>query len=118
VNDLKRPSRARSIRAIRTPGLDLAIADLMAVLPGVASAARHCVGAIRCGNHVDSLDKAFDAAAQADDADRIFVGARTHVANTVGGLSDYHASAPVEIIGQRRCTTSPAGPLAQPWSRS
>ena len=81
-------------------------------LPAAASAADYCVApAAGCDTDVTYLEQALDQADDANDADRIILGAGTYTAPTVNGF-DYLSTAPVEIVGQgagQTTLTSPPG---------
>ena len=88
-------SRARLVRCL----LAAAAAALLAgALPAVAGATDYCVNTNCGGQSVQSFEDAIDLADNADDADRIFLGAGTHTATN--GFYYFGPNSPVEIIGQ------------------
>jgi hypothetical protein len=71
---------------------------LGAAVPSVAGATDYCVDTSCGGTGAASLDQALDFADDADDADRIFLGAKIYTPQ--GTSFKYLAPGPVEIIGQ------------------
>jgi hypothetical protein len=91
-----------------------AAACLAGVLPAVASATDYCVvpNAGCGGTNVENFKVALDKADDANDPDRIFLGATTYVAPTASGFDYSQSGAPVEIIGKgagQTVLTSPSG---------
>jgi hypothetical protein len=84
-------------------------------LPAAASAADYCVYPNEScdGPHnVQKFEEALDRADDADDADRIILGADTYTAPTVNGFDYLSGIGPVEILGQgagQTTLTSPSG---------
>src|SRR2546423_13339238 len=79
-----------------------------------AFATDYCVNTACGGTNVPHLEDALKASAAFDDADRIFLGADTYVAQDPYGFQYNNSSGPVEIIGVGRglnqtVLTSPAG---------
>ena|SRR5215212_5231376 len=83
-------------------------------LPAVAGATDYCVyPSMSCGlNNEKTFEAAIDAAAQAPDADRIFLGADTYTAQLATGFEYAYHTGPVEIIGQGRGQTILTSPSA------
>jgi hypothetical protein len=76
-----------------------AVAMVMsAALPAVAGATDYCVDTSCGGTQAASLDEALDLADDADDADRVFLGAKIYTPQ--GSSFKYFATGRVEIIGQ------------------
>ena len=71
---------------------------LGAAVPSVAGATDYCLDTSCEGTEAASLDQALDLADDADDADRIFLGAKIYTPQ--GTSFKYLAPGPVEIIGQ------------------
>ena len=92
----------------------VAAACLAGVLPEVATATDYCVVPnTGCGGtNVENFKVALDKADDANDPDRIFLGATTYVAPTIAGFDYSQSGAPVEIIGKgagQTVLTSPSG---------
>jgi hypothetical protein len=88
-------SRARVVRCLTTA---TTAALLAGALPAVAGATDYCVNTSCGGQSVQSFENAIDLADNADDADRIFLGAGTYS----GKFAFYYfgPNSRVEIIGQ------------------
>ena len=102
---------------MRAPVLGLATAIVVAACPAVANATDYCVPPNdNCaGTPVPSFDKALELAAQGTNADRIFLGDTTYVAQTGTGFTYNVPGSPLEIIGKGRgktALTSPPGASA------
>jgi len=102
---------------MRAPVLGLATAIVVAACPAVASATDYCVPPNdNCaGTPVPSFDKALELAAQGTNADRIFLGDTTYVAQTGTGFTYNVQGSPLEIIGKgsgKTALTSPPGASA------
>ena len=108
---------SRSKRGRRTRWLAGAMAAAFgaAALPAVAGAADYCVYPNQScdpAHNVQTLEAAIDEADNADDADRIILGAGTYTAQSAHGFDYINGNAPVEIVGQgigQTILTSPAG---------
>ena len=83
---------------IRLATVGAAAMILGAAVPSVAGATDYCVDTSCGGTQAASLDQALDHADDADDADRIFLGAKIYTPQ--GPSFKYLAPGPVEIIGQ------------------
>lgn len=83
---------------IRLATVGAAAMILGAAVPSVAGATDYCVDTSCGGTQAASLDQALDLADDADDADRIFLGAKIYTPQ--GTSYKYLAPGPVEIIGQ------------------
>jgi hypothetical protein len=83
---------------IRLAVVGAAAMILGAAAPSVAGATDYCVDTSCGGTQAASLDQALDHADDADDADRIFLGAKIYTPQ--GTSFKYLAPGPVEIIGQ------------------
>jgi hypothetical protein len=82
--------------------------------PGAAAATDYCVAPnTTCGGtNVATLEAALDAADNATNSDRVFLGSATYTASSASGYSYSATSAPVEIIGAgtgSTTLTAPAG---------
>lgn len=79
----------------------IAAAAALLVLPASALAEDYCVAPnTSCGGtNVGTLEAAFLLAGADTDRDRVFLGAATYEAPTVGGYLSGPANAPVELIG-------------------
>jgi hypothetical protein len=109
---------SRSKRGRRTSWLAgiIAATFVAAALPAVAGAADYCVYPNEScedpTHNVKTLDAAIDGADNANDADRIILGAGEYKAQSATGFDYLKGSAPVEIVGQgvgQTTLTSPAG---------
>ena len=91
----------------------LAIAVLM-TLPATAAATDYCVAPnTTCGGtNVATFQAAIDAADDAANADRIFLGAAVYTAPTAAGFSYNAPTFPVEIIGAGVASTELTAPDA------
>lgn len=91
----------------------LAIALLVGV-PATATATDYCVAPnTSCGGtNVATFEAALDAADDAANADRIFLGAGVYTAPTIAGFNYSAVSAPVEIIGAGVASTELTAPVA------
>jgi hypothetical protein len=93
----------------------MAAAFVAAALPAVAGAADYCVHPNEScdpAHNVQTLEAAIDEADNANDADRIILGAGTYTAQSAHGFDYINGNAPVEIVGQgvgQTILTSPAG---------
>ena len=93
----------------------MAAAFVAAALPAVAGAADYCVypnESCDPTHNVKTLEAAIDGAGNANDADRIILGAGEYKAQSAHGFDYIYGNAPVEIIGQglgQTVLTSPAG---------
>jgi hypothetical protein len=88
-------SRARLVRCLIAAA---AAALLAGALPAVAGATDYCVNTNCGGQSVQSFEDAIDLVDNADDADRIFLGAGTYTATN--GFYYFGPNSTVEIIGQ------------------
>ena len=87
---------------------------LLGALPATAGATDYCVFPnVGCGGtNTTTLEKALDYADNANDPDRIFLGAFTYVAPTTGGFDYSQSGGPVEIVGKgagQTVLTAPSG---------
>jgi pectin methylesterase-like acyl-CoA thioesterase len=91
----------------------LAIAVLLAV-PATAAATDYCVAPnTACGGtNVATFQAAIDAADDAANADRIFLGAAVYTAPTTAGFNYDAPTFPVEIVGAGRASTELTAPSA------
>ena len=93
----------------------MAGAFVAAALPAVAGAADYCVypnESCDPAHNVQTLEAAIDEADNANDADRIILGAGPYTAQSAHGFDYINGNAPVEIVGQgvgQTILTSPAG---------
>jgi hypothetical protein len=93
----------------------MAAAFVAAALPAVAGAADYCVYPNQScdpAHNVQTLEAAIDEADNANDADRIILGAGDYTAKSAHGFDYINGNAPVEIVGQgvgQTILTSPAG---------
>ena len=102
-------------RLVRRLGASVAAALLVGALPAVAGAADYCVApntSCEGANNIETFEHALGLADEADDADRIFLGAATYEAPTASGFMYNWSEAPLEIVGKgigQTILTSPAG---------
>ena len=87
---------------------------LLGALPATAGATDYCVFPnVGCGGtNTMTLEKALDYADNANDADRIFLGAFTYVAPTTAGFDYSQSGGSVEIVGKgagQTVLTAPSG---------
>jgi hypothetical protein len=97
----RRHGRSRRGRAAGWLAAAIAGALVAAALPAAAGATDYCVGMnTGCGGtNVASFQQALDLAANAPDADRVYLGAGTYTAGS-GGFVYNEAGAAVQIVGQ------------------
>ena len=90
----------------------IAASCFVGALPATAGAADYCVFPnVGCGGtNTMTLEKALDYADNANDADRIFLGALTYVAPTTSGFDYSQSGGPVEIVGKGAGQTVLTGP--------
>jgi hypothetical protein len=87
-----------------------AMATIALSIPAVASATDYCVQTSCGGTNVNGLQEALDEAKKSTDADRVFLGAGAHVAQSSFGFK-YDGTGPVEIIGGGENNTELTAPL-------
>jgi hypothetical protein len=115
MDDLVGMSRSKRGRRTRWLAAAMAATFGAAALPAVAGAADYCVYPNQsCDptHNVQTLEAAIDEADNANDADRIILGAGTYTAQSANGFDYINGNAPVEIVGQgvgQTTLTSPAG---------
>jgi hypothetical protein len=114
MDELVRMNASISRRAsARLAAAGLAAALAAGALPAVAGAADYCVApAAGCDTDVTYLEQALDKADDADNADRVILGAGIYTAPTATGFDYLRGTGPVEIMGQgagQTTLTSPPG---------
>ena len=87
-----------------------ATATIALSIPAVASATDYCVQTSCGGTNVNGLQEALDEAKKSADADRVFLGAGVHTAQSSFGFK-YDGTGPVEIIGAGKDNTRLTAPL-------
>jgi hypothetical protein len=114
MNGERRKRRPGGGRLGRRLGVAAGAALVAGALPAGAGATDYCVAPnTGCGgNNVATFEQALDQADNANDGDRVFLGAGTYTAPVASGFYYSASNAPVEIIGQGRGQTIVTSPAA------
>jgi hypothetical protein len=87
-----------------------ATATIALSIPAMANATDYCVQTSCGGTNAGDLQQALDEAKKSNDADRVFLGAGVHAAQSSFGFK-YDGAGPVEIIGAGQNDTVITAPL-------